>query len=219
VLVAATVKPCGSVAGVNAQCGCAINQKVTAKAAILTSVMTISTTTHGTKTLTATASFATAGFAQGDQVTISGTNCAPLTGGNTPLVTTIASIAANGLSLVTTAAHPVQQSETTGGECKIARIASLVCEACGAGYVQAAADATPQTTARACSVLQCAGDNDVTCGCAVNQAVVNVDNDNFLECAACPTGTTFPNGDTTPQTTVRAHLRLSTPQKPPALTN
>lgn len=98
----------------------------------------------------------------------------------------------------------MQQSETTGGECKIARIASLVCEACGAGYVQAAADATPQTAARACSVLQCAGDNDVTCGCAVNQAVVNVDNDNFLECAACPTGTTFPNGDTTPQTTVRA---------------
>jgi hypothetical protein len=68
VLVAATVKLCGSVAGLNAQCGCAINQKVTAKAAILSSVMTISTTTHGTKTLTGTASFATAGFAQGDQV-------------------------------------------------------------------------------------------------------------------------------------------------------
>jgi hypothetical protein len=47
--------------------------------------------------------------------------------------------------------------QSTSGQCKIERKASLICEACGAGLVQAAADATPQTTARACSAAPAAG--------------------------------------------------------------
>lgn len=198
--VAASVKQCDDT---NKACGCAKNQAVVETTAIAATEVDVKSTKSSDKIFVAGDSakkWDAAGFTQGDTVVIKGANCAALSSG-TAVTTKVTKVTATEL---TVAASLQAANEDTNKDCTVERLNTLKCVACASGYIFAAADATPQTAARVCTVQQCDSTN-TNCGCAANQAIEKdaTKNNNF-KCVACATGYVFDNGDAQPQTAVRA---------------
>jgi len=183
-------------------CGCAQNQAVELTTAIAKTEVDVLKTKGSDKIFVAAGTakkWDAAGFKKDDYVLIEGTNCAALDGG-TAVSVKVTQVTADELTVATT---PKSADETQSKDCTIRRVEALKCVACASGYIFAQADATPQTSARSCTVKQCDSTN-TNCGCATNQAVEkDATKSNNFKCVACAAGYAFKDGDTSPQTAER----------------